>query len=168
MGDIAVARDKMMKKIVERSLEEVRSNKSKSRSRTRKTSNAAAALFGSPSQGRKSMNDSIEIMSNSQGQEQIFQTAALAHNTSIKPALVHKPRAFNHDYIANTIMLDLIGAKNYDYLDDLRTLELHVQNGIDQMMMKWKTNDVVKVKEMIKYCTIKELNRLEERKYANR
>ena len=43
-----------------------------------------------------------------------------------------------------------------------------VRTAIKNLMDKWRTNDVEKIKDLIKRCAIKELTKLEERKLCNR
>ena len=42
-----------------------------------------------------------------------------------------------YTHISSTIMLELIGAKNYDQLEDMRNIDLYVQNAIEKLKLKW-------------------------------
>ena len=116
------------------------------------------------------MNDSqIENMSLSGTDNNIFSGLNLDNqNTAAqggKPVAA-KPRSFTYKYVSNTIMLDLIGATQYDTMEDMRNLNLQtkVHEAVEALKLKWKTNDIERIKDQIKRCVISELNKLEERK----
>ena len=65
-------------------------------------------------------------------------------------------------------MLAMIGAKNYDQLDDLRNVQVSVDAAIEKLKLKWRTNDIEFIKSKIKQSVTRELIKLEERKYVRR
>ena len=118
------------------------------------------------------MNDSqIENMSLSGTDGNIFSGMNMGDTLNKPPVqggkpVASKPRLFTNNYVSNTIMLDLIGATQYDTMEDMRNLNLQtkVHEAVEALKMKWKTNDIEVIKDQIKRCVISELNKLEERK----
>ena len=51
-------------------------------------------------------------------------------------------------------MLDMIGAKDYDRVEDMRMLDIKVAAAIEKLQLKWKINDIELIKEKIKHCVI--------------
>jgi len=47
-------------------------------------------------------------------------------------------------------MLEMIGAKNYDQLDDMRTVAIKVDDAILKLKMRWRTNDIEVIKVKIR------------------
>ena len=69
---------------------------------------------------------------------------------------------------SSIIFLELIGAKNYDKLDDLRSIQLSIDDAIKKLKDKWRTNDIEFIKLKLKQGVTKELLKLEERKHVRR
>lgn len=65
-------------------------------------------------------------------------------------------------------MLDMLGAKNYDQLEDMRTVNVQLAETVKELKKKWRTNDMAEIKAKIRQCVVRELMRLEERKLVRR
>ena len=125
--------------------------------------------------GRKSMMNDSGIDDYNMSGDAADLSGTLARTLSVDKqmtgkAISAKARTFNHTYMKTgyTIMLEMIKATNYDQIEDMRKLEPLVRTAIDELKDKWQTNDVDKIKALIKRCVIRELTRLEERKLSNR
>ena len=91
------------------------------------------------------MNDSMVDPDKSLADSAIFQQSAVE---STKKS-TKRPKIEQRDFytsVQSTLFLNMIGAKNYDQLEDIKMVNIQVENAIAELKKKWKTNDVAVIK----------------------
>ena len=114
---------------------------------------------------RVSIGDSTQVNDALSGEaDTVLQLNKSLHDRSgANPYAKVQPRDFRQAK-TQKLMLEAIGAANYDKVDDPSQLELKIAEVIKAQKTTWKTVDEAKLRYLIKRQIIIEINLIEERK----
>ena len=68
------------------------------------------------------------------------------------------------DFHADLPILQALGAKSYDHVQDLNELQIQLESALKKFAKDWKTVDQGKINYLMKYGIVKEVMMIEERK----
>ena len=65
-------------------------------------------------------------------------------------------------------MLEMLGALDYDQIEEMNSLQINVTENIMKLKNLWKVTELDDLKRIIRYQLILELSKMEERKRVKR
>lgn len=72
------------------------------------------------------------------------------------------------DFNADLPILSTLGAEDYDKIDSMDALQIHLETALRKFVKDWKTLDKQKINYLMKYGIVQEVMKVEERKAIRR